>query len=198
MLALVFIPMSGSQTAVQYDPWADMNDDGKIDIKDIAYSSRLFGTLGDPTKNVNVTNWPTHPPYKVITVFRNYRLEIKYSCVPFEICSGWLNVGGYYNAVVYVQTKLEYTGPGAVFYYGPWCFSLSHEYAIDGIIGGKGYFYSDTKSYFGGGPQAAPYFWNVTYYLNGCEERLTFSIHCANADLPYPLYALVNMSIYLR
>ena len=56
MLALMFIPMSGSQTAVQYDPWADMNDDGKIDIKDIAYSSRLFGTLGDPTKNVIINN----------------------------------------------------------------------------------------------------------------------------------------------
>ena len=58
ILALAFIHNSGSQTTFQYDPWADMNDDGKIDIKDIAYSSRLFGTLGDPTKNVNVTNWP--------------------------------------------------------------------------------------------------------------------------------------------
>jgi hypothetical protein len=57
MLALVFIPMSGSQTAVQYDPWADMNDDGKIDIKDIAYSSRLFGTLGDPTKSVVISGY---------------------------------------------------------------------------------------------------------------------------------------------
>ena len=56
MLALMFIPMSGSQTTWQYDPWADINDDGKIDIKDIAYSSRLFGTLGDPTKNVIVNN----------------------------------------------------------------------------------------------------------------------------------------------
>jgi len=57
MLALMFIPMSGSQTAVQYDPWADMNDDGKIDIKDIAYSSRLFGTLGDPTKSVVISGY---------------------------------------------------------------------------------------------------------------------------------------------
>jgi len=66
MLALMFIPMSGSQTTVQYDPWADINDDGKIDIKDIAYSSRLFGTLGDPTKNVNVTNWMSPKPKTVL------------------------------------------------------------------------------------------------------------------------------------
>jgi len=48
MLALMFIPMSGSQTTVQYDPWADMNDDGKIDMKDIIYEIRLFGTTGNP------------------------------------------------------------------------------------------------------------------------------------------------------
>jgi len=61
MFALVFIPMSGSQTAVQYDPWADMNDDGKIDAKDIGYVCRLFGKTGDPVNktallyNVNAT-----------------------------------------------------------------------------------------------------------------------------------------------
>ena len=58
VLALMFIPMSGSQTAMPYDPWADINDDGKIDMKDVSYSARLFGTTGDPTKNVNVTNFP--------------------------------------------------------------------------------------------------------------------------------------------
>jgi hypothetical protein len=58
ILALAFCLNVGSQTTVQYDPWADINDDGKIDIKDIAYSSMRFGTLGDPIKNVSVTNWP--------------------------------------------------------------------------------------------------------------------------------------------
>jgi len=67
MLALMFIPMSGSQTTVQYDPWADMNDDGKIDIKDIAYSSRLFGTLGDPTKNVMHSTYQWESPELTLT-----------------------------------------------------------------------------------------------------------------------------------
>jgi hypothetical protein len=57
ILALAFIHNSGSQTTFQYDPWADINDDGIIDTKDIGYTCRLFGKTGDPTKNVNVTNW---------------------------------------------------------------------------------------------------------------------------------------------
>lgn len=57
LLIVAFTPISSQQVGT-YDPWADINDDGKIDIRDIAYSARLFGTTGDPTKNVNVTNWP--------------------------------------------------------------------------------------------------------------------------------------------
>jgi hypothetical protein len=57
VLALVFIPLSGSQTAMPYDPWADINDDGTIDGKDVSYTARLFGTTGDPTKNVSVSGY---------------------------------------------------------------------------------------------------------------------------------------------
>lgn len=41
-----------------YDPWLDINDDGDIDMIDVAASARAFGSFGDPTKNVTVTNWP--------------------------------------------------------------------------------------------------------------------------------------------
>ena len=41
-----------------YDPWLDYDDDGDIDMKDVAASARAFGSFGDPTKNVTVTNWP--------------------------------------------------------------------------------------------------------------------------------------------
>jgi len=65
IIALMFIPMSGSQTTAQYDPWADINDDGIINLKDTVYTILLFNTKGDPT-NVNVTNWM---PPKPKTVF---------------------------------------------------------------------------------------------------------------------------------
>jgi len=54
--ALFAVKPIGSQTTRQYDPWSDMNDDGVIDIRDLAYAGRLFGTTGDPTKNVVINN----------------------------------------------------------------------------------------------------------------------------------------------
>jgi len=56
--ALFIVKPSGSQPQRQYDPWMDVTDDGKIDMDDIGYVCMLFGTGGDSTKNVNVTNWP--------------------------------------------------------------------------------------------------------------------------------------------
>jgi hypothetical protein len=63
ILALVFCLNVGSQTTVQYDPWADINDDGIIDIFDLVNLANKYGTTGDPTKpviiNHNVYQWST-------------------------------------------------------------------------------------------------------------------------------------------
>jgi hypothetical protein len=40
-----------------YDPWIDYNDDGKINLQELVLLANSYGTTGDPTKNVNVTNW---------------------------------------------------------------------------------------------------------------------------------------------
>ena len=48
LLALAFSPMTGSQTTHEYDPWADMNDDGMIRIDDVYYVASKFGTTGTP------------------------------------------------------------------------------------------------------------------------------------------------------
>jgi hypothetical protein len=51
----------GSQTTFQYDPWADLNDDGIIDIFDLVNLANKYGTTGDPVNktallyNVNAT-----------------------------------------------------------------------------------------------------------------------------------------------
>jgi len=57
-LTLTLFGIIPTRSAGTYDPWVDTNEDGKIDGKDIAAAAKAFGTLGDPTKNVNVTNWP--------------------------------------------------------------------------------------------------------------------------------------------
>lgn len=43
----------------EYDPWLDSNEDGRINILEAIILGGSFGTAGDPTKNVNVINWPT-------------------------------------------------------------------------------------------------------------------------------------------
>lgn len=44
----ILIPGSSSPSTAEYDPWADMNDDGQIDIYDVAYVASEFGTTGTP------------------------------------------------------------------------------------------------------------------------------------------------------
>jgi len=57
---LFMITTSKSQTGVgEYNPWADYNEDGVIDIFDIVPGAVSFGTEGDSTRSVNVTNWPS-------------------------------------------------------------------------------------------------------------------------------------------
>lgn len=67
LLTMAFIPIS-SQVGT-YDPWLDVDENGKIEIKDFAQMALAYGTTGDPTKNVNVTNWPSD--YEVQTVSIN-------------------------------------------------------------------------------------------------------------------------------
>lgn len=56
------LPSKSSPSAAPYDPWLDTNDDGTINMRDIGAMCNAFGTYGDPTKNVNVTNWPEDRP----------------------------------------------------------------------------------------------------------------------------------------
>ena len=55
--ALFAIKPSGSQTERQYDPWADVNDDGIINMRDVTNEILLFNTRGDPSKPVLVNGY---------------------------------------------------------------------------------------------------------------------------------------------
>jgi len=42
--------------SIGYDPWVDYDEDGDVDPDDFSVFAGEYGTSGDPTKNVNVTN----------------------------------------------------------------------------------------------------------------------------------------------
>jgi len=77
------LPTKSSETSNEYDSWADINDDGKINMYDIGYTAQRYGASGDPTKNVNVVNWPVTNQQ---TVF-SYQNE--------SAMSKWYNASGF-------------------------------------------------------------------------------------------------------
>jgi len=70
------------RSGLPYDPWADIDANGKIDMKDIGNVASQFGTAGDSTKNVNVTNWPSQQnvgSYGSSTLTQNITIPAKTS-----------------------------------------------------------------------------------------------------------------------
>ena len=56
-IIFLIIPVH-SYTPYTYNPWLDVNDDGKINLVDTFTTDLAYGTTGDPTKPVNVTSVP--------------------------------------------------------------------------------------------------------------------------------------------
>jgi hypothetical protein len=54
----VAVPTLSQPSTPEYNPWADMNDDGIVDIFDVVAVTGIYESTGEPVKNVNVTNWP--------------------------------------------------------------------------------------------------------------------------------------------
>lgn len=67
-----------AQAGGAYDPWLDYNEDGVIDVNDLSPLGGAYGSTGDSTKNVTVTNWPQ--PQKLtfaeILVLRGLRYSL--------------------------------------------------------------------------------------------------------------------------
>jgi hypothetical protein len=111
LCALMFavIPI---QSGLPYDPWSDIDDSGKIDMKDIGNVAARFMTSGDSTKNVTVTNWPQDRPLtikkgveKIVVTDISQGLEFHatttlYFYYDFEPKGSFINVTEvYYNIV---------------------------------------------------------------------------------------------------
>lgn len=100
----MIMPTRSSSAERQYNPWCDINDDGQIDmINDIRSVAILFGTTGDPTKNVNVTNWPE--PYRIADLEYNVSWSPPYYTATLYTSNVY--VGDYSRFYVYAVPDLE-------------------------------------------------------------------------------------------
>ena len=68
---LAFTLLVGLTSSVSYDPWCDLDEDGRISIFDVVQIASVYGTLGDPGKNVTVTNWPAPAPFEAAVQYLN-------------------------------------------------------------------------------------------------------------------------------
>jgi hypothetical protein len=78
--SLLLVQASSSAT---YDPWVDLDESGDVDIFDVVTLAGSYQTTGDPTKNVNVMNWPVTNQQ---TVWYNR---------DSSATSGWYNASGF-------------------------------------------------------------------------------------------------------
>jgi hypothetical protein len=130
---LLFTPfLVGLTSSAPYDPWNDLDEDGKISIFDVVKIATTYGTTGDPAKNVTVTNWPSshydaQPQYRNLS-WSNYD---SYEYLPV-VC------GGFSRMLVYA------TVDSAV--YGTYSVNVSL-YAITWAPGGLPAYYEYTPDY---------------------------------------------------
>ena len=93
-----------------YDPWVDYDEDGYVGSADFSKFAGEYGSSGDPTKNVNITNWETmfdrmdcnlHVKHCYTTNYTNYEL-------PPESMSGfYIDVAGYRQIYLYLWIDIE-------------------------------------------------------------------------------------------
>ena len=94
---LFMVVLTRSADDPNWDPWVDIKEDGTVDIYDAITLANAYGTSGDTTKNVTVTNWP--PRFLNVTLADNLVIEGSYE---FEA-----DVAGYSRVTLVVWKGYE-------------------------------------------------------------------------------------------
>jgi hypothetical protein len=167
------VPTKSIPTVGEYDPWADINDDGKINMYDIGYTARLFGSSGDPAKTVIIDgyNWSqnsflflvqpgdsgnvniTTAGYKQIVL--GLRASPYMAPPPYEnvsVAAGFLMGSSLYVSVDRFNVTAAWTGPE---------FPVMHDYPVERMYEVKGQ--SLTIAYYN--PNSVPYNVWIEYYM---------------------------------
>ena len=164
-------------TASPYDPWADYDADGDVDIYDVVPVATAYGTTGDSTRNVTVTNFPTEPEPKTIVVVQNYTATYVGENV---INIAKADVSEYRYTSVFVAYYRPDT-LSAYLWIIPSCLNITAEPGgsiaanID-LIGGGSYWKSNLwRGYSAGAPEVSFSLW-----IPDGSVELTIVIYCYN------------------
>lgn len=67
-LSIVLFSVLPSNSGLPYDPWTDIDDNGKIDMKDVGAVASRFATSGDSTKTVRISGYDSSTSWQNITI----------------------------------------------------------------------------------------------------------------------------------
>lgn len=102
-----------------YDPWADMDENGKINMYDVGYMAQRFNAAGDPTKNVTVMKNGYEIQNFTVTMSGHGTIDI---APPTVFC------GGYSRLSVLGDMTASHIGPNniiRVYIFGMWWFEYA-------------------------------------------------------------------------
>jgi hypothetical protein len=92
------LSMIDTTKSQEYNPWADLNGDGKIDILDVVQVTGIYATTGDPTKNVTIAGRANKLAYSVAINVAAYSY----------LYSSWISVNGYSKVSVCISNNANH------------------------------------------------------------------------------------------
>jgi hypothetical protein len=98
--SLCYVGITSSATV--YDPYADYDSDGDIDIFDVVPVASVYGTSGDSTRNVTFKNWP---------LLATTQTTVWFSNSSFPLTSHNYSGAGFSNLHIFLHVL--YAGPGS-------------------------------------------------------------------------------------
>jgi len=128
LLIVALATWSGQQSSNAYDPWLDYNDDGVIDVNELHRIAEVYGSSGEPTRNVTV--------YSHMTSY--IRLSGP-SNISIPAASNWLSemisVDGYAKVTILIRAS---TGGSSVYWDVFACDNNDHTWLVETGTQGSG------------------------------------------------------------
>lgn len=103
---VLFTAAPVKSTGSSYDPWVDVNHDGKINVLDLIKVALSTGTTGDPALNVNVANWPNST--ETVVWNGSYVTNSPIDCYPVS-AKGFAHLNVYVMSNLALQTNASVT-----------------------------------------------------------------------------------------